>query len=156
MEVIMPFELKIHGFQHGEFIPKRHTCDGEDVSPQMEWSGQPAATKSFALIMDDPDAPAGTWNHWLLWDIPAHSREIPERYHPRSAGRDGTNDFGRLGYGGPCPPRGHGQHRYRFKLFALDVDTLDIQAGAKRTDLDRALQPHVLAQTGYMGRYERR
>ena len=113
-------------------------------------------TKSFALIVDDPDAPVGTWNHWLLWDIPRPADSIAEGYKPRTLGVDGANDFGNAGYGGPCPPRGHGQHRYFFKLFALDVASLNLAAGAKRAGLDSAIRGHVLAEAQYMGRYERK
>jgi hypothetical protein len=121
----------------------------------MAWSGEPGATRSYALIMDDPDAPGGTWNHWLLWDIPAAAHALPERFSPGSMGHSGTNDFGKPGYGGPCPPRGDGPHRYYFKLYALDVEKLPIVAGAKRADLDRALKGHVLTEAHYMGKYER-
>ena len=152
----MAFELRIGAFAQGALIPKRHTCDGEDLSPKLEWSGEPVATKSFALIVDDPDAPVGTWNHWLLWDLPASLRALPEKFRPGDTGVSGANDFGRAGYGGPCPPRGHGAHRYFFKLHALDVGSLKLAAGAKRDALDKALRGHVLAEAQYMGRYERK
>jgi Raf kinase inhibitor-like YbhB/YbcL family protein len=112
--------------------------------------------KSFALIVDDPDAPAGTWNHWLLWDIPAERATLAAGYRPGQVGVDGTNDFGRLGYGGPCPPHGHGEHRYFFKLHALDVASLGLAGGAGRDELEAALKGHVLAEARYMGRYERK
>jgi len=152
----MTFKLKVEGFREGETIPKKHTCEGQDVSPALSWEDPPATTKSFALIMDDPDAPAGTWNHWLLWDIPASARRIEEGYKPGTIGVSGTNDFGRLGYGGPCPPKGHGPHRYNFRLYALDVPTLGLPQGARRAQLERAMKPHILAEAQYMGRYERR
>lgn len=152
----MAFKLAISAFPEGGTIPKLHTCDGADLSPPLEWSGEPAGTQSFALIVDDPDAPVGTWNHWLQYDIPAGTRELPQGVDHRKLGRSGTNDFGRLGYGGPCPPKGHGPHRYFFKLYALDVARLDMAAGVKRSGLDRALKGHVLAEAQYMGRYERK
>jgi hypothetical protein len=152
----MAFELKVKGFANGEFVPKRHTCEGEDISPALEWSGEPDGTQGFALIVDDPDAPAGTWNHWLLWDIPAHVHALGEDYRPGGAGTGGRNDFGKPGYGGPCPPKGHGVHRYYFTLYAVDRPVLGLAAGSARKDLDRALAGRVLAQTAYMGRYQRR
>jgi Raf kinase inhibitor-like YbhB/YbcL family protein len=152
----MAFRLTVAGFREGETIPKQHTCEGKDVSPALAWEGAPAGTQSFALIMDDPDAPVGTWNHWLLWDIPATINSLAEGYRPGSLGTDGTNDFGKTGYGGPCPPRGHGPHRYYFRLYALDVARLKLPARARRAELDKALGGHVLAEAVYMGRYERR
>ncbi len=152
----MAFKLIIAAFAEGAAIPALHTCTGADVSPAVEWSGAPRDTKSFALIVDDPDAPAGTWNHWLLWDIPASATSIPQGFKPGSLGQSGTNDFGKQGYGGPCPPKGHGPHRYYFKLFALDEPNLNLRAGAKRADLDRALRGHTLAEAQYMGRFERK
>lgn len=150
------FKLTIRAFREGETIPKLHTCEGADLSPALEWEGEPDGTKSFALIVDDPDAPAGTWNHWLLWDIPPSARTFPQGFKSGAAGVSGTNDFGRPGYGGPCPPKGHGPHRYYFRLYALDAPSLGLAAGAKRPALDRALAAHVLAESPYMGRYERR
>lgn len=152
----MAFQLTVAGFREGETIPKQHTCEGKDVSPALAWEGAPAGTQSFALIMDDPDAPVGTWNHWLLWDIPATVNSLAEGYRPGTLGTDGTNDFGKTGYGGPCPPRGHGPHRYYFRLYALDVPQLKLPARARRAELDKALRGHVLAEAVYMGRYERR
>ncbi len=152
----MAFKLMSSAFPEGGTIPKLHTCEGADLSPALEWSGAPANAKSFALIVDDPDAPAGTWNHWLLWDIPASTHSLAQGFKPGRTGDSGANDFGKQGYGGPCPPKGHGPHRYFFKLYALDTESLDLRAGAKRADLDRALRNHTVAETQYMGRYERR
>jgi Raf kinase inhibitor-like YbhB/YbcL family protein len=149
----MSFALSIKAFRNGDFIPARYTCDGSDVNPPIEWSGEPETTKSFALIVDDPDAPRGVWNHWLLWDIPANVHSLPEK---PNVGVGGSNDFGRLTYGGPCPPRGHGPHRYSFRLYALDTPTLSLPGGANRAKLDAALAQHVVAEAEYMGRYERR
>ena len=151
----MAFMLKVRGFDDGGNIPKRHTCDGEDSSPALEWSDEPRGTQSFALIMDDPDAPEGTWNHWLLWDVPAHVHSLPEGFRPGPVGSSGKNDFGRFGYGGPCPPKGHGVHCYAFTLHAVDRPALGLPAGAKRQDLDRALKGRVLVRTQLMGRYGR-
>lgn len=152
----MAMKLVIGAFAEGAIIPKLHTCDGADLSPALEWSGEPPGTRSFALIVDDPDAPVGIWNHWLLWDIPAGVHAIAQGFKPGQLGVSGTNDFGKQGYGGPCPPRGHGPHRYFFKLYALDVESLKLAAGARRAELDRAMKGHVLAEAQYMGRYERR
>ncbi len=137
-------------------IPRLHTCDGADLSPSLEWSDSPAPTQSFALIMDDPDAPAGTWNHWLLYDLSPSVHALAQGYKPGSLGKSGKNDFGRLGYGGPCPPRGHGAHRYYFKLYALDTASLGLPEGAGRAALDKALRGHILAEAHYLGRYERK
>jgi Raf kinase inhibitor-like YbhB/YbcL family protein len=149
------FKLMINAFAEGGAMPNLLTCDGADLSPSLEWSGEPRDTKSFALIVDDPDAPAGVWNHWLLWDIPASLHALAQGFKPGKLGESGTNDFGKLGYNGPCPPRG-GPHRYFFKLHALDVPSLGLRAGSKRDALDRALHGHVLAKTEHMGRYGRR
>ena len=151
----MAFTLKVKGFDDGGSIPKRSTCDGEDSSPALEWAGEPRGTQSFALILDDPDAPAGTWTHWLLWDVPAHVHSLSEGFRPGAAGASGKNDFGRPGYGGPCPPKGHGVHRYYFTLFALDRPVLGLPPGARRQELDHALKGRVLTRTQYMGRYGR-
>jgi Raf kinase inhibitor-like YbhB/YbcL family protein len=161
----MAFQLFSSAFADGGLIPKLLTCEGADLSPALEWSGAPEGTRGFALIVEDPDAPSGTWNHWLLYDIPSStqglpqgvgqaSRPVPDR--PGGLPYQGRNDFGKLGYGGPCPPKGHGPHRYFFKLYSLDVPTLGLPVGAARPELDRAIHGHVLAQAQYMGRYERR
>ena len=152
----MTFKLTVDAFREGDAIPKCHTCDGEDQSPELQWEEAPVTSQSFALIMDDPDAPVGTWNHWLLWDIPGKVHSLKESFRPGDLGIDGTSDFGRTGYGGPCPPRGHGAHRYFFKIFALDTPSLGLAAGARRAALDAALEDHVLAEAQYMGRYERK
>lgn len=152
----MTFRVKVEGFDDGGWIPRRHSCEGQDVSPRVEWTGAPAAARSFALIVDDPDAPAGTWNHWLVWDIPASTRALLEGYVASGGVRTGTNDFGRPGYGGPCPPKGHGPHRYCFRLHALDVATLGLAAGARRDVLDPLIAQHAIATAVYSGRYERR
>lgn len=149
-------EILVDAFANGGSIPKRYTCEGEDASPQIRWSGEPPSTKSFALIVDDPDAPAGTWVHWLQYEIPGSVHELPEQMRPAQIGLAGTNSFGKPGYGGPCPPRGHGPHRYYFRLYALDTPQLGLNAGVKREQLEHAMKSHVIAQAEYMGRYERK
>jgi Raf kinase inhibitor-like YbhB/YbcL family protein len=152
----MTFKLIVDAFREGATIPRRHSCDGENLSPALAWENVPLAARSLALIVDDPDAPARTWNHWLLWDLPAGVEAVEEGFQPGDAGVSGTNDLDSLGYGGPCPPRGHGAHRYYIRLYALDVESLELGAGARRGQLDGALRGHVLAEALYMGRYERR
>ena len=143
-------------FHDGEPIPRRYTCDGADVSPALAWSGAPAETESYALICDDPDAPGGTWVHWVLYDLPPSVTALDEGIasvdRPDSGGVSGTNDFGRLGYGGPCPPRG--THRYYFRIYALDT-ILDLPPGATRRQLLRAIDGHIVAEARLMGTYER-
>ncbi len=150
----MAFSLEVKGFDEGGSIPKRNTCDGDDLSPALSWSDAPAEAHSFALIVDDPDAPAGTWNHWLLWDIPAHVHSLPEGFKPGSVGASGKNDFGKSGYGGPCPPKGN-PHRYYFTLHAVDRPVLGLPPGANRKELDRALKGRTISQAQYMGKYAR-
>lgn len=152
----MAFTLKVEEFAPGQSIPRKFTCEDADHSPALAWSGAPPQTRSFALVMDDPDAPGGVWTHWLLWGIPAATGKLAENARPGAPARSGTNDFGRTGYGGPCPPRGHGPHRYFFRLLALDTDELDLPPSARRADFDRTVGPHVLATAEYMGRYERK
>lgn len=149
-------KLMSSAFPEGGLIPRMHTCDSADLSPALEWRDAPAGTLSFVLIVDDPDAPVGTWNHWLLYDIPAETHSLSQGWRTASRALTGKNDFGKIAYGGPCPPKGHGPHRYFFKLHALDVHTLGLPAGVKRADLDKAIHGHTLAEAQYMGRYERR
>lgn len=150
-------QLKTTAFANGGDIPARFTCDGTDDSPALEWTEPPAGTQSFALLADDPDAPRGTWVHWVLYDLPATARELPEGLPPEgtlpSGARQGRNDFRKIGYGGPCPPPGPA-HRYFFRLFALGR-ALGLPSGAKRADVDRAMEGHVLARAEVMGRYRR-
>lgn len=151
------FVLESPGFGSGEAIPRKYTCDGENHSPPLRWSGAPAGAAGFALVAEDPDAPGGTFVHWLIYDLPAHARELPEsvpqtRELPNGA-RQGQNSFGNIGYGGPCPPPGPA-HRYFFRLFALDAKT-KLPAGAARAELDRAMKGHLLAQVEWMGKYKR-
>jgi len=153
----MSFHISSAVFSNGQTIPKKFTCDGPDVSPQLGWKEAPAATKSFALIMDDPDAPAGTWVHWVLYNLPANTRELPEGMDKEeqlaTGALQGRNDFRKIGYGGPCPPRGT-PHRYYFRLYALDTK-LDLKAGATKPDLEHAMKGHILGEAELMGRYGR-
>ena len=137
-------------FAHKEPIPVEYTCDGDDISPPLEWTEPPANTRSFALIMDDPDAPVGTWDHWVLFNIPADIRELTAAATPPAGSVDGNNSWRRTGYGGPCPP--NGTHRYFFKLYALDT-TLNLPAGADKASVLVAIEDHILAQAELMGTY---
>lgn len=152
------FDLQSIAFSPDGEIPVKHTCDGPDLSPPLRWTDPPAGTRGFALIGDDPDAPGGTWVHWVLYGIPPTVRELPEGVPARDTiagiGRQGANDFRRVGYGGPCPPRGP-THRYFFRLYALDVQTA-LPAGKVKADLLQAIQGHVLGRAELMGRYRRR
>lgn len=148
------FTLTAEAFADAGEIPEIFTCEGDDISPALAWLGEPAGTQSFALIMDDPDAPAGTWNHWLLWDIPSNVHSIPQHY--RGSAHSGTNDFGKTGYGGPCPPKHGGPHRYFFRLYALDTPALGVSEGAHRKELEHAIKRHKLGVAEYMGRFERK
>jgi Raf kinase inhibitor-like YbhB/YbcL family protein len=150
----MAFTLTCSAFANGELIPKAYTCEGRNISPELHWSEAPANTQSFALIVDDPDAPGGTFTHWILFDVPADRQRLAEG--EAAIGVAGKNDFGKAGYGGPCPPRGHGPHRYYFTLYALDVPALRLKSGAGRREVEKAMHGHILAQTQYLGRYERK
>lgn len=154
----MTLRLTSSTFNDGDRIPVRYTCDGEDLSPPLSWSGAPDGTGSFALLCDDPDAPAGTWHHWAVFDIPAHIDHLDEGY-PTServdSVRQAINDFDRSGYGGPCPPPGHGTHRYRFRLLALGVAALDLPHRVRCPEVGHAARPHVLAEVELMGTYSR-
>jgi Raf kinase inhibitor-like YbhB/YbcL family protein len=145
------FALRSEAFTHGSEIPRRHTCDGEDVSPALTWSDPPAGTRTLALIIDDPDAPVGTFTHWLAWNIDAAATGLGEG---ESAPAEGRNDFGTGGWSGPCPPPGHGTHRYIFCLYALDAE-LEVGFRAKRREVETALAGHVLATAELIGTYER-
>lgn len=138
-------------FQEGANIPSKFTCDGADTSPPLQIADVPSDAKTLALITDDPDAPSGLFTHWTVWNIPVQTGSIGEGSVPK--GVQGINDFGKSGYGGPCPPSG--THRYYFKIFALDRD-LDLPFGAKRDQLDAAMKGHVIAQGQLMGRYSRK
>jgi Raf kinase inhibitor-like YbhB/YbcL family protein len=152
------FQLRSPAFADGAAVPVRHTCDGEDLSPPLVWSGAPAGARSFALLCDDPDAPAGTWHHWALFDIPATTTRLDEGVPAtETAGvmRQAVNDFGRFGYGGPCPPRGHGVHHYHFRLLALDVPSLGLAGRVRCREVERAARAHVLATAELVGTFRR-
>lgn len=152
----MVFHLSTTAFQEGGFISKEFTCDGADISPALAWTESHIETKSFALIVDDPDAPGGTWVHWVLYDLPGDARKLGEgvakdRQLPDGA-RQGRNDFGKIGYNGPCPPKG-GPHRYFFKLYALDRKT-NLKTGAIKAELEHAMKIHILAKAEFVGRFQ--
>ena len=153
----MSLTISSPAFSNGGDIAKKFTCDGADMSPQLSWVEPPAGTKAFALLADDPDAPVGNWNHWVLWNLPPETRGLGEALsktaHLPDGSQQGTNDFRRTGYNGPCPPPGK-PHRYYFKLFALDTK-LDLKAGAGKRELEAAMKGHILAQAEWMGRYGR-
>jgi Raf kinase inhibitor-like YbhB/YbcL family protein len=145
------FSLTSASFKPGTTIPRRHTCEGEDLSPPLAWSEPPAGTRSLALIVDDPDAPVGTFTHWLAWGIDPGARALAES---EGAPVEARNDFGVVGYRGPCPPPGHGRHRYVFRLHALEAE-LDLRPGAGAAELERVLAGRVLATAELVGLYER-
>jgi Raf kinase inhibitor-like YbhB/YbcL family protein len=149
-------ELKSIAFEAGATIPKQYTGDGQNISPPLAWTAAPEHTKSFALICDDPDAPAGTWVHWVIFNLPGEMRELPENIPSRKSlangAKQGLNDFHQIGYGGPYPP--HGEHRYFFKLYALDAK-LDLDAGLKKANLLKAIEGHILAESKLLGKYRR-
>jgi Raf kinase inhibitor-like YbhB/YbcL family protein len=153
----MAFELKSPAFTQGGDIPKKHTCDGPDLSPRLEWTSPPAGTKALALVCEDPDAPAGLWVHWVLWGIPPTANSLPEGVKQERSladgSRQGRNDFGKLGHNGPCPPRGK-PHRFYFRLYALDAAP-SLEPGATRQQLLDAIKGHVLGEAELMGRYGR-
>ena len=146
-------ELTSAAFQNGQPIPTQFTCDGADQTPELRWSDPPTRTRSFALVIDDPDAPGGTFRHWGVFDIPSSARSIGGGHR---IGTEVTNDFGKAGYGGPCPPKGHGPHHYHFKLFALDVYHLGLSSNAKVADVENAAGQHAIAQGELIGTYERK
>lgn len=153
----MSLQISSSAFSGNQTIPGKFTCDGPDVSPQLGWKDAPAGTKSFALIMDDPDAPAGTWVHWVVYNIPAGTKELTEGVAKQEqltdGGLQGRNDFRKIGYGGPCPPPGK-PHRYYFKLYALDTK-LELNAGSSKADVESAMKGHVLAEAELIGRFGR-
>ncbi len=149
----MVFQLTSPAFQAGQPIPVRFTCDGDDISPPLEWTTPPDGTVSLALIMDDPDAPVGVWDHWLVFNLPPDIHSLPENAALPPGAQDGKNSWGRTGYGGPCPPRG--QHRYFFRLYALDT-RLPLADGVGKQALLKAMEGHILATAELMGVYERK
>jgi len=149
-------EVTSTAFQAGERIPVKYTCDGDDVSPPLSWSSIPAGTKSLALICDDPDAPMGTWVHWVIYNLPATATGLPENVPPhpilKDGARQGMSDFKRIGYGGPCPPSG--THRYSFRVYAID-SKLELEPGVAKADILKGMEGHLLAEGSLMGRYGR-
>jgi Raf kinase inhibitor-like YbhB/YbcL family protein len=150
-ETEMVIQVVSAAFTEGGKIPGKHTCDGEDVSPPLAWTGVPQGAKSLALIMDDPDAPGKGFVHWVLFNIPATTEELPEG--AEGSGVTGTNNFGQTGYNGPCPPA-NTTHRYYFKLYALD-QALELSSGATKADVEKAMQGHILSSGQLMGKYGR-
>ena len=152
----MDIKIKSPAFVSGGKIPWKYTCDGLDISPPLAWTSGPEGTKTFALNCDDPDAPMGTWVHWVLFNLPADIIELRENVPPErefeSGAKQGMNDFRKIGYGGPCPPGG--THRYYFKLYALDTE-INLEAGATKPELLKAMEGHILAEGQLMGKYER-
>jgi len=149
-------KLTSAAFKEGESIPHQYTCDGVNVSPPLEWGGVPKSAKTVAMIADDPDAPSGTWVHWIVYNLPAENigmvENLPAGENLKAGGLQGKNDFGNIGYGGPCPPSG--THRYFFKIYALDGE-LPLKAGATKPEVEKAMEGHIVAQGQLMGTYRR-
>jgi Raf kinase inhibitor-like YbhB/YbcL family protein len=145
------FALESSAFENAQAIPGRHSCEGEDVSPPLRWTDVPEGARSLALIVDDPDAPAGVFTHWVAWGLDPAGEGLGEG---EPAPREGRNDFGTTGYRGPCPPPGHGRHRYVFRLYALDTE-LEVPAGGAKAELQQAMEGHVLTTAEFVGTYER-
>lgn len=156
-EASMPFTISSPSFSNAASIPRKFSCQGADVSPQLTWSEPSTPTKTFALLVDDPDAPVGNWNHWTMWNVPPSLHGLPEGMSKDARLPDGTeqgrNDFNKTGYNGPCPPAGK-PHRYYFKLFALDT-RLDLKADSGKKELEAAMKGHIVAQAELMGTYRR-
>lgn len=157
MKVEKKMEIKVisSAFEHEGMIPMKYTCDGEDISPPLKWEGIPENAKSIALICDDPDAPMGTWVHWVLYDLPADIRELPEGIPTNevleNGAKQGKNSWGKIGYGGPCPPSG--THRYFFKIYVLDT-ILNLKPGATKEELLKAMEGHIITRGELMGKYK--
>ena len=153
----MTLSISSPAFQDGEKIPAKYTCQGQDISPPLKWNRVPNETQSLALIVDDPDAPSGVFTHWVIFNLPPDSRELPEAVPAASqlpsSALQGKNDFGKIGYGGPCPPPGY-PHRYRLTLYALDRQ-LDLKAGSSKKQVLNAMEGHILAQVQLTGTYQR-
>jgi Raf kinase inhibitor-like YbhB/YbcL family protein len=148
----MPLQVSSPAFSEGHTIPTKYTCDGENVSPPLEWSGQPAATKSVAIICEDPDAPSGTFTHWVLYDMAGDTHRLEEG--SSGNGKEGQNSFKQAGFGGPCPPAQDGPHRYVFRVYALDVESLG-RPGMLQQEVEAAMRGHILAKGQLMARYQR-
>jgi Raf kinase inhibitor-like YbhB/YbcL family protein len=156
-EVEMTLSLSSTAFKEGDKIPVKYTCDGQNASPPLAWGEPPELTQAFVLIVDDPDAPGGVFTHWVLFNLPASARQLGEgitaQERLQNGALQGKNDFGRIGYGGPCPPRGPA-HRYRFTLYVLDKP-LDLKSGASKKQTVDAMKGHILTQDQLMGTYRR-
>ncbi len=148
-------KLRSSAFADGSDVPRRFTCDGDNLSPPLQWSGAPAETRSFVLLCDDPDAPAGTWHHWAVYDIPSTATELALDAARQAGLKQAVNDFRKTGYGGPCPPHGHGPHHYHFRLLALSADHLRTHADASCKDVEREARKHLFAEATLVGVYER-
>jgi Raf kinase inhibitor-like YbhB/YbcL family protein len=150
--------LTSSAFKDGEAIPKKYACEGENISPPLAWTAAPENAKSFALIVEDPDAPRGTFTHWIIFNLPPNVRELPENVPARAVldngAKQGKNDFQKMGYGGACPPSGDKTHRYFFRLYALDA-TLPLDAKATRAQTQNAIQNHIIAEGQLTGTYKR-
>lgn len=152
----MAMRLTSPAFTEGGGIPRRFTCDGDDFSPPLVWSGAPAATRSFALVCRDPDAPGGTWYHWAAFDITRQTSSLAEHCPPGSTAlQQAINDFGKNGYGGPCPPRGHGPHNYHFTLYALRADHIEAPRAVHCRDIEKAAKAHAIETAELVGIYGR-
>jgi len=153
----MDIKVTSSAFEPEGMIPAKYTCDGQDISPPLQWDAVPEGAESIALISDDPDAPMGTWVHWVLFNLPPNTKALAENIPPDktlpNGAVQGTSDFGRIGYGGPCPPSG--THRYFFKIYALDK-IVDLPPGTRKRDLLKAMEGHVLGQGELMGKYKRK
>ena len=147
----MTLHVSSPAFSDGATIPRKYTCDGEDVAPPLEWSGEPSRTRSVAVICEDPDAPSGTFTHWVLYDVPASTHGIQDR---TPVGKAGVNDFGTKGFGGPCPPKRDSAHHYHFHVYALDIDSLG-PAGLSKRDVMKKMRGHILAEGELLGTYKR-
>ena len=159
-ETKMEWTIKSSVFAEGQEIPKKYTCEGEDISPPLTWSDPPEGTQEIVLIMDDPDAPVGVFTHWVIYNISPETKEAPEGVQTKGAmnkrgggPKQGLNDFGKVGYGGPCPPRGP-KHRYFFKLYALDAE-LNLEPRASKNDVEKAMKGHIIAQAQLTGTFRR-
>jgi len=152
----MDVKITSSAFENEGMIPAKYTCDGADVSPPLQWESIPDGAKSVALICDDPDAPMGTFVHWVVFNVPADAKQLNENVPGdeilANGAKQGTSDFGRIGYGGPCPPGG--THRYFFKIYALDAQ-VDLEAGASKSELLKAMEGHIVAQGQLIGKYKR-
>ncbi len=154
----MPLMLASQAIPPGGEIPTQYTCDGADISPPLTWSAVPEGTKSLVLVVEDPDAPSGVFSHWAVYDIPAGSRGLAAGYsenRPAAGFREARNDFGKPGYGGPCPPQGHGIHHYHFRLLAISRPTLDLRPSATAHDMLNAAQPYAIQQAELVATYRR-